>query len=113
MATATLDHPSTPLSNVEDWLALGTGALLLLVGVGASKRSPVGAFVAASSAPLLYRGFTGHWPLMANGSDAREQSRHALGGTRGVHVREAIRLEVPVAQVYSFWRQLDNLPRFM
>ena len=36
------------------------GALLLLVG--ASKRSLFGACLAASSAPLLYRGVTGHWP---------------------------------------------------
>ena len=39
--------------------------------------------------------------------------RAALGGERGVHVRESIRLEVPVADVYRFWRRLENLPRFM
>jgi uncharacterized membrane protein len=30
-----------------------------------------------------------------------------------VHVRESIRLEVPRADVYGFWRHLENLPRFM
>jgi uncharacterized membrane protein len=28
-------------------------------------------------------------------------------------VRESIRLEVPLADVYRFWRRLDNLPQFM
>ena len=30
-----------------------------------------------------------------------------------MHVREAARLEVPLAEVYGFWRRLENLPRFM
>ena len=30
-----------------------------------------------------------------------------------MHVRESIRLEVPLADVYGFWRRLENLPRFM
>jgi hypothetical protein len=48
---------TTSLSEAENWLPLGSGALLLLVG--ASRRSAVGALPAASSAPLLYRGITG------------------------------------------------------
>jgi uncharacterized membrane protein len=30
-----------------------------------------------------------------------------------VHVRESIRLEVPLTDVYQFWRRFENLPRFM
>ena len=99
------------LSEAENWLALGSGALLLLVG--ASRRSFVGALLAASSAPLLYRGLTGHWPAFANGFTQSDNSKIALGGARGVHVRESIRFEVPLAEVYGFWRRLENLPRFM
>ena len=107
-------HPThdrtTSLSDAENWFALGSGALLLLVG--ASRRSAVGALVAASSAPLLYRGITGHWPH-TNGETQRDTTKTALGGARGVHVRESIRLEVPLAEVYGFWRRLENLPQFM
>ena len=39
--------------------------------------------------------------------------RTALGGDRGLRVREAIRVEVPLEEVYRFWRRLENLPRFM
>ena len=104
------DRPLS-LSETEDWLALGSGALLLLVG--ATRRSALGALLAASSAPLLYRGITGHWPAALNGYSGPKNTRTALAGDRGVQVREAIRLEVPVADVFRFWRRLENLPRFM
>jgi uncharacterized membrane protein len=106
-----LSHGAVSLADVEDWLALGAGALLLVVG--ASQRSRVGAGLALAGVPLLYRGFTGHWPDVLNGYRNGEDTKEALGGDRGVHVRESIRLEMPVADVYRFWRQLDNLPRFM
>ena len=91
-------------------MALGAGALLLLAG--ASRRSAIGACLAVSSTPLLYRGITGRWPDVLDGHMTRS-ARAALGGERGVHVRESVRLEVPVADVYRFWRRLDNLPLFM
>jgi uncharacterized membrane protein len=50
---------------------------------------------------------------MGAGSAQPDSARTALGGDRGVHVRESIRLEVRVADVYRFWRHLDNLPQFM
>ena len=40
-------------------------------------------------------------------------SKAALGGGRGIHVRDSMRIEKPVEEVYRFWRRLDNLPRFM
>src|SRR5688572_21186781 len=102
---------TTSLRDAENWLALGSGALLLLVG--ASRRSVGGAILAASSAPLLYRGFTGDWPGVANVFTRREDTRTALGGEHGIHVRESVRVEVPCADAYGFWRRLENLPRFM
>lgn len=106
----TLPNRSTALAETEKWLALGAGALLLLVG--ASRRSAAGACIAVLSAPLLYRGITGRWPEVLNG-DVQSDTKDALRGERGVHVREAVRLEVPVADVYRFWRRFENLPRFM
>jgi uncharacterized membrane protein len=111
MGAAAVHDRSPSLVDAENWLALSAGALLLLVG--GSRRSAVGACLAVSSAPLLYRGVTGRWPNVLNGSAQPDSTRTALGGDRGVHVRESIRLEVPVADVYRFWRRLDNLPRFM
>lgn len=107
---AALSHDVT-LSDAEGWLALGAGAALLLVGT--SRRSAAGALIAASSAPLLYRGVTGRWPMRGSGAGERDHTKGALGGARGVHVRESVRLEVPLPEVYAFWRRLERLPQFM
>jgi uncharacterized membrane protein len=111
MNAETLYEPTPSVADAENWLALGTGALLLIAG--ASRRSVVGACLAVSSAPLLYRGITGRWPDLLNGHVEPDSTRAALAGERGVHVRESVRLEMPVAGVYRFWRCLENLPRFM
>ncbi|MFO7303779.1 MAG: SRPBCC family protein [Acidobacteriota bacterium] len=83
-------------------------AAAALVAYGASRRSPQGAAVALAAAPLAFRGLSGHWP-----GSSRGDTRRALGGPRGSHVREAVRVERPVDVVYGFWRQVENLPRFM
>lgn len=111
MAWESSDYRSTSVADAEDWLALGAGAVLLLFGV--SRRAAVATCLAASSAPLLYRGITGRWPTVLNGFVDPDNTKTALGGDRGVHVREAVRLERPIAEVYRFWRRLENLPRFM
>ena len=69
--------------------------------------------MAASSAPLLYRGVTGHWPAFMGRDGERSSTQNALSGAQGVHVRESVRLEKPLSEVYAFWRRLGNLPRFM
>jgi uncharacterized membrane protein len=90
----------------------GVAMATAVVAYGLSRRSVSGVAIAAAAAaaPLAYRGVTGAWPSFANGAS---DTRVALAGNRGVHVREAIRLEMPLDVVYGFWRRLENLPRFM
>jgi len=111
VTTDALSDRPLSLSTAEDWIALGGGGLLLLLG--ASRRDALGALLAISSAPLLYRGITGQWPARMNGDTPSDSTRRALGGERGVHARESIRLEVPISEAYGFWRRLEQLPRFM
>ena len=73
-----LSYGTPSLSDAETLLALGTGTLLLLVG--ASRRFAIGALLAVSSAPLLYRGITGHWPSVLNGLTEPDNTKGALGG---------------------------------
>jgi uncharacterized membrane protein len=110
MDAETLYDRSLSLVDAENWLALAASTTLLLVG--ASRRSTAGACLVVASAPLLYRGITGRWPGL-NGFAEPNSTRSALGGDRGVHVRESIRLEAPVGDIYRFWRRLENLPQFM
>ena len=111
MDAETLYEPSFSLGDIENWLALGSGAVMLCIG--ASRRSTVGASLAVASVPLLYRGITGRWPAVLIADGRVDDTRTALAGSRGVHVRESIRLECAVEKAYRFWRHLENLPRFM
>ena len=83
-----------------------------VMAFGLSRRSVPGIVLAAAAAPLAYRGLTGDWPGASNGL-AHADTRVALAGSRGIHVREAVTLERPRNEVYAYWRRLDNLPRFM
>ena len=93
------------------WGTLAGAALLVTYGV--SRRSLPGLVLAAAATPLAYRGLSGRWPALGRRVDSGEQVRRALSGDRGFKVHEAIRLERPLAEVYQFWRQLENLPQFM
>src|SRR5262245_59536435 len=108
-AHARFEH-SGSARDAEAWIALGAGAALLVLGT--SRRSTLGTWLALSSAPLLYRGFTAQWPGLPDGHLSGD-TKAALAGRKGIHVRESIRLERPIGDVYRFWRQLENLPTFM
>jgi uncharacterized membrane protein len=97
-------------NQVERWLTLATATALITYGF--SRRTVPGLFLAIAATPLAYRGVAGTWPRL-DGIGMSDDSRVALSGDRGIHVREAVRLELPVAEVYRFWRNLENLPRFM
>jgi uncharacterized membrane protein len=56
----------------------------------------------AVGAALLYREFS-----------TRGDTRRRLGGSRGIHVEESVTINLPIAEVYRFWRNFENLPRFM
>jgi uncharacterized membrane protein len=113
MEDATYDLESTQIQfsyiDVERWVTLATATALIAYGI--SRRTIPGIALAMAAAPLALRGISGAWPR-SNGESADDTHR-ALAGNRGIHVRESIRLEKPVADVYRFWRNLENLPRFM
>ena len=48
-----------------------------------------------------------------NGGAAVSPTRRGLGSARGIKVKRAVTVNRPVSEVYSFWRNFDNLPRFM
>jgi len=100
----------TTMSDVESWSALGSGAAIAIYGM--TRRSVPGLCLALAATPLVYRGLTGNWPALAR-PDYSEDTRVALGGERGIHVFESVRVDRPIEEVFRFWRRLENLPRFM
>jgi uncharacterized membrane protein len=112
-SATTFDQTHQPsLDRLERWGALAVAAAM--IGYGASRRTTSGWCLAASAAPLVYRGATGRWPPGMNALvGGHRETREALSGPRGINLRESIRLECPVEEVYGFWRRFENLPTFM
>jgi len=71
--------------------------------------------VGALAAYAIKRGLS-HGPrekgtgrIADSGSDTRRQ----LGGSRGIHVEHSVLIGRPAAELYRFWRNFENLPKFM
>jgi uncharacterized membrane protein len=105
-------HLGDRVRQFERWAGFATASAALLYGF--RRRSQARVWVAIAAAPLAYRGLVGQWPWVTSADEVQGDTRVALAGeTAGIHVREAIRLEKPLSEVFRFWRRLENLPRFM
>lgn len=94
------------LSLIERQLSFVAGAVLLLYAMW--QRSWVGFITALAAAGLLYRGTRGYsylyeWLGLAV----------AVPEATGIAVNEAVIVNRSPEETYRFWRQLENLPRFM
>jgi uncharacterized membrane protein len=105
--------------NVGDLDRLGSvaaGMALALYGLS-RRRRPSGLLLAAIGGLLVRRGAVGHShvyeALDLNTASTSGDTRKALGGHAGSHVEEAIAIDRPAAELYKFWRKLENLPRVM
>jgi uncharacterized membrane protein len=103
------------ISDIERWVSLGAGAMMTAYGL--SKRRSSGFMLAGLGALLFRRGLTAHCDvyqaLGMNTAGTGDDTRRALGGSAGVIVDESVTINRPVAELYRFWRNLENLPRFM
>jgi len=101
--------------NVDTWeraLSIAVGAGLLARGIGGRDERGLSA---ALGAAFVARGASGYCPVNAalGRGRARDDTREALGGERGVRVRESVTIARAPQDVYRFWRELTNLPSFM
>ena len=103
------------ISEMERWMSIAAGTGLALYGM--SRRRGRGWVLAALGGMLVQRGASGHchtYDLFGiNTAGTGGDTRHALGGSRGVNVEERVIINRPREELYRFWRNLENLPRFM
>lgn len=116
------------VGRVERWLSMIAGGALAAYAL--KRRETPGGAAALAGAALLYRGATGHcdvyqalgvnhMPSRSRGegtgfiADRGSDTRQKLGGSRGIHVEESVSINRPVAELYRFWRNFENLPTFM
>lgn len=103
------------ISDSERWISMAAGAGLTAYGMG-KGRLP-GWALAGLGVLLFRRGMTGHCDtyrmLGLNTAGTGHDTRQALGGPAGVIVEESVTINRPISELYRFWRNLENLPRFM
>ncbi len=91
------------------------GAALLAAGL--SKRTPAGAAMSVLGGFLLYRSATGYCGAYAAlGLDSAHEGHALFGGHdvhKGVFVRKTFTVNRSPSDCYTFWRDFQNLPRFM
>jgi uncharacterized membrane protein len=103
------------LGLVERWAAIGAGTALISYGM--KKRSKGGVALAILGGDMVYRGTTGFSPFAR--SIGIRPPRELLGEAvsipyqQGIRIDKSITVGKPVEEVYAFWRDLGNLPRFM
>jgi uncharacterized membrane protein len=105
------------VGEVERWISGLVGAAL--VAHGLKQRSLSSLALAAVGGGLLYRGATGHCTLYERAGIStvdilrRRPLKLARGVHRGILIKRSATVDRPIEEVYAFWRDFENLPRFM
>lgn len=98
-----------------------------LVTYGVRRRDPAGMIAALVGGALVLRGATGHCPVyraIGVSTGSAEAVLHAARGDvtgraatvnarKAVKVERVVTIEVDRHALYDFWRDFENLPRFM
>jgi uncharacterized membrane protein len=128
MSRPRVNRSAAPTRNVANPERVGSvilGAALVMLGL--RRRDAGGVVAALVGGAFLHRGATGHCHVyeslgVSTGtSDAvlDHTSRGISGRSATVNARNAVKVERSVtieasrAELYTFWRRFDNLPRFM
>lgn len=103
----------TNLSSAERWGSLAVGGLLVAVGLEGRGLTRL---AAVAGGYLLYRAAAGYCPTyhalgVSTGESTADQTAVTAG--HGSRVDAAIIVMKPANEVYDFWRDFENLPRFM
>lgn len=103
------------LGTIERWLSgLAGGALS---GYGILRRDWLGAGMTILGGALIVRGATGHsflyQGLNIDTSPKETQNATSIQHNQGIMVTRAVTIQKSPEELYHFWRNFENLPRFM
>jgi uncharacterized membrane protein len=83
-----------------------SGAALVALAARQRRWKTIGA-AALAGAPFVYRGATGRWPV------PHAVAQKASEAMTSPPLETAVTIDRPRAELYGYWRRLENLPRFM
>jgi uncharacterized membrane protein len=106
------------VGRTERELSVVAGGVLALLAL----RRPLslrGLALGGLGAAMIQRGVTGHCPVYtamgihtSESSDSPSAAPHDYS-THAIHIEESVTIMKPPAELYAFWRNLENLPKFM
>jgi uncharacterized membrane protein len=101
------------VGDTERIFSLAFGVGLGLAGLSQGRAKGLG--LIALGAGLIWRGFAGHCGCYtALGiNNAKRKPATSVPARQGIKVEKTIVIERPAAELYRFWRRLENLPRVM
>jgi len=94
----------TNVSTLERILMVTSGAYLVYNGLSGKTKSFT---KAGTGGAMLLRGISGYCPVY-------DAAGHLLNDkSSNINIRFGTVINKPVSEVYAFWRNLENLPKFM
>ena len=106
---------SVNVADTERWLSVLLGGGLMALGLKRGSRD--GLVLSLGGGALLYRGVTGHSflyrALGIDTSAARPRPGVSVPHGRGVKVEKSLLINKSPEELYRYWRDFENLPRFM
>ncbi|MDM9383259.1 SRPBCC family protein [Chlorogloeopsis sp. ULAP01] len=90
-------------SEAERWASLIGGGALVLMGL--RERSLKGALMALAGGGLIYQG--------ATKQSTAKQVQEAIGMSQAIRVEKTVTINKGADELYRFWHNFENLPRFM
>ena len=101
------------VGETERWLSLIGGGALAVFGL--TRGNLAGFGLAALGGALVYRGLTGHCPAYAAvGADTAGHGEAAsIPAGQGIKITRAVTINRSPEDLFKFWRNFENLPRFM
>ena len=112
-------NAETNVAGAERWASAIGGAALAVYGLKRIKdeRSVPGAMITAAASALIFRSATGSCPAYAaagiSTAEPHNGTRSALRNRHGVMVDESVTINKSAPELYRFWRNFSQLPRFM
>jgi uncharacterized membrane protein len=107
-----IPSPDQNVGEPERWLSISGGVALALSGLRRGGLS--GMVMGALGGMLLYRGASGHCAMYDRlGYSSAGQGVNRLLPQRDIHVSTTVTIDKPREELYRYWRDFQNLPRFM
>jgi uncharacterized membrane protein len=93
--------------------AAGGGALSIY---GLKRGGFAGLLMAIAGGALIYRGATGHsdiYKALSVSTAKRKGLRASVKHGAGIKVEKSVTIDKPVEELFRFWSDFENLPRFL